>query len=97
MAVGENHGSSCLRCHMNWAITGFVVGSAWEINSLADCSNAVPYMLPSTTPTVLLTNKPFITVNGCMIACKIQQWLHNNFLCSDIFDHIHNKTGLSVP
>eukprot|EP00957_Ditylum_brightwellii_P019045 1433976-Ditylum_brightwellii.AAC.1 len=50
-AVGGNHGSSSLRFHRHWAITG-LGAPAWEINSLGDRSNAVPYMSPAPAPKI---------------------------------------------
>eukprot|EP00957_Ditylum_brightwellii_P101115 7705616-Ditylum_brightwellii.AAC.1 len=43
VAVGGNHGSSCLRFHGHWAFTS-LGEPAWEINSLGDYSNVIPYM-----------------------------------------------------
>eukprot|EP00957_Ditylum_brightwellii_P165317 12587466-Ditylum_brightwellii.AAC.1 len=54
------------------------------------------HLEPSTTPTLFPLSAVFITVNGCVITSKLNQWLCDNYTNSGILNHIHKKTGLTM-
>eukprot|EP00957_Ditylum_brightwellii_P143409 10925293-Ditylum_brightwellii.AAC.1 len=60
------------------------------------CMNTPPYLTPTASPLQFRLTKASITINNTVITPNLQQWIHNNYLCSDISRYIKRKTGLAT-
>eukprot|EP00957_Ditylum_brightwellii_P095855 7303166-Ditylum_brightwellii.AAC.1 len=63
----------------------------------AFCNTTPEHLDPSITPTLFPSSAAFITMNGCVITSKLNQWLHDNYTNSDKINNICTKTGLTIP
>eukprot|EP00957_Ditylum_brightwellii_P085760 6524266-Ditylum_brightwellii.AAC.1 len=58
--------------------------------------NPPPHLSLSTTLAIFPSLKAYITVNGCTVTGKLQQWLCKSYTSSNIYDHIQTKTFLTI-
>eukprot|EP00957_Ditylum_brightwellii_P138535 10559740-Ditylum_brightwellii.AAC.1 len=94
--------ASWVKAHQDDKKSGAELLLDTKLNIMADadvnafCVNSSTHLSPSTTPTVFPSLKAYITDNGCTIISKLQQWLHNNYTISDMYDYIRTKTSLTI-
>eukprot|EP00957_Ditylum_brightwellii_P027544 2082226-Ditylum_brightwellii.AAC.1 len=60
------------------------------------CMNTPPCLMPTASPLRFQSTKASITINNTVITSNLQQWIRNNYLCSDISGYIQRKTGLTT-
>eukprot|EP00957_Ditylum_brightwellii_P073901 5615482-Ditylum_brightwellii.AAC.1 len=60
------------------------------------CMNPTPYLTPTASPLQFRSTQASITINNAVITSNLQQWIHNNYLCSDISQYIQRKKGLTT-
>eukprot|EP00957_Ditylum_brightwellii_P003726 282977-Ditylum_brightwellii.AAC.1 len=60
------------------------------------CMNPPPHLTPTASPLQFQSTKASITINNTVITLNLQQWIRDNYLCSDISQYIQRKTGLTI-
>eukprot|EP00957_Ditylum_brightwellii_P108563 8280484-Ditylum_brightwellii.AAC.1 len=58
--------------------------------------NTLPSLTPTANPLQFRLMKASITMNNTVITSNLQQWIHDNYVCSDISRYIQRKTGLTT-
>eukprot|EP00957_Ditylum_brightwellii_P019795 1493417-Ditylum_brightwellii.AAC.1 len=65
-----------------------------DVNSFR--TNPPPGLAPSSTPTIFPSTRAYLTINGLTVTSRMRQLLRNNYAGSEIFEHVRNKTQLSI-
>jgi hypothetical protein len=73
-----------------------------QLNVIADADvtafriNTPPSLTPTATPIQFTSTRASIAINTTVSTSNLQQWIRDNYLCSDISRYIQRKTGLTT-
>eukprot|EP00957_Ditylum_brightwellii_P122055 9308489-Ditylum_brightwellii.AAC.1 len=60
------------------------------------CLHTPPHLQPSLPPISHQSTKAIIEINNTVITANLQQWIQDNYLCSDILRYIQTQTRLTT-